>query len=141
MNKKQIINKIAKAINEKKAFVVNLLNNNGSNASISDSNEILANKISGILASGNKKAINDISYLIYTEYNLVGFDDIAGLVGSLIGADSTKQQGQDAIALEIIKASNEQNKKSDTAIIVAIVVLVLVFALIGLVIYLKYRKK
>ena len=73
-----------------------------------------------------------------SNFDPTGISEIVNSIMPLLGGDDTSKQSQDAIALEALKASQ---KKDNTAIIVAIVILVLVFLFIGLLIYLKYKKK
>lgn len=65
-------------------------------------------------------------------------EGILGAVGQITQAGASAQQGQDAITQALIASSTA--KKSNATIYIALGILFVVFAFIGLVVYLKYKK-
>lgn len=149
MEKSKIISEIVNLIKIKKGKVREFISSHGGAVKITDSDVEIGKKLSKILSS-SEKARKEFSELMVSKSNSIGdvLNPISGVLGGITDIFSSSaqrkiadQQGEDAITLALINAGIARSKPDNTSMYIAFGILALVLIIVGVLLYLKLRKK
>jgi hypothetical protein len=136
--KNNAVDIIVSTIKNKRRKVEKFLVSHGKAVRRTDTDVSVGKKFSELL----REKPREVKAFLESESNFLGLaiGSLTDIIGSGKDAKISEQQGQDAITLALINAGISKSKPDNTTTYVAFGLLGLILIIIGILLYLKYKK-